>query len=69
MGYYADLEVEEVLKETMKIERTAKKEPLEALQTTFTKGFKKEEDRATIVNSFIEQSLGFSKEKRLNNAL
>jgi hypothetical protein len=38
MGYYADLEVEEVLlKETMKIERTAKKEPLEALQTTFTK--------------------------------
>jgi hypothetical protein len=37
MGYYADLEVEEVLKETMKIERTAKKEPLEVSQITFTK--------------------------------
>jgi hypothetical protein len=37
MGYYADLEVEEVVAGDYENRTYTKKEPLEALQTTFTK--------------------------------
>jgi hypothetical protein len=67
MGYYADLEVERSIAEGDYGNTTySKKGAIRGITNyLYKKGFKKEEDRTTIVNSFIEQSLGSSVKKSM----
>jgi hypothetical protein len=68
MGYYADLEVERSIEGDYENRTYYKKGAIRVTNYLYKKDLK-EEDRDYNCNSFIEQSLGSSVEKRLNNAL
>jgi hypothetical protein len=67
MGYYADLEVERSIAEGDYENRTySKKGAIRGVTNyLYKKGFKKEEDREVIINSFIEESLNSPLKKRI----